>query len=63
MPEGSLCTSSSPRLGRDKTSICYEIHCKAKAVMDGSKIDPSFYPAVFGIEEGDNWKTKVSGAE
>ncbi len=42
--------------GRDKTSICYEIHCKAKAVMDGSKIDPSFYPAVFGIEEGDDWE-------
>ena len=42
--------------GRDKTSICYEIHCKAKAVLDGSKIDPSFYPAVFGIEDGDDWE-------
>jgi phage terminase large subunit-like protein len=42
--------------GRDKTSICYEIHCKAKAVLDGSKIDPSFYSAVFGIEEEDNWE-------
>ncbi len=42
--------------GRDKMSICYEIHCKAKAVLDGSKIDPSFYPAVFGIEEGDDWE-------
>ena len=42
--------------GRDKTSICYEIHCKAKAVLDGSKIDPAFYPAVFGIEEEDDWE-------
>lgn len=42
--------------GRDKTSICYEIHLKAKAVLDGSKIAPSFYPAVFGIEEGDDWE-------
>ena len=42
--------------GRDKTSICYEIHCKAKAVLDGSKIDSSFYPAVFGIEDGDDWE-------
>ncbi|GHV33202.1 terminase [Clostridia bacterium] len=41
--------------GRDKTSICYEIHCKALSVLDGSKIDPSFYPAVFGISEGDDW--------
>ncbi|MCL1857690.1 MAG: terminase large subunit [Oscillospiraceae bacterium] len=41
--------------GRDRTSICYEIHQKAKAVLDGSKVDSSFYPAVFGIEEGDDW--------
>ena len=45
--------------GRDKTSICYEIHQKAKAVMDGSKIDPSFYPAVFGIEEDDDWNDEA----
>ena len=42
--------------GRDKTSICYEIHCKAQAVLDGSKIDPSFYPSVFGVDEDDNWE-------
>jgi phage terminase large subunit-like protein len=45
--------------GRDKTSICYEIHCKAKAVLEGSKIDPSFYPAVFGIEDGDDWNDEA----
>jgi phage terminase large subunit-like protein len=45
--------------GRDKTSICYEIHQKAKAVLDGSKIDPSFYPAVFGIEEDDDWNDET----
>ncbi|MCL1952093.1 MAG: terminase large subunit [Oscillospiraceae bacterium] len=45
--------------GRDKTSICYEIHCKALAVKEGSKIDPAFYPAVFGIEEGDDWNDEA----
>jgi len=45
--------------GRDKTSICYEIHCKAKAVLDSNKIDPSFYPAVFGIEGGDDWNDEA----
>jgi phage terminase large subunit-like protein len=45
--------------GRDKTSICYEIHCKALAVRDGEKIDPAFYPAVFGIEEGDDWNDEA----
>lgn len=42
--------------GRDKTSICYEIHSKAKAILDGTKTDPAFYPAVFGIEDGDDWE-------
>ena len=42
--------------GRDKTSICYEIHSKALAIMDGTKVDSTFYPAVFGIREGDNWE-------
>jgi len=45
--------------GRDRTSICYEIHCKAKAVLDGSKIDSSFYPAVFGIKDGDDWNDEA----
>ncbi|MCL2509179.1 MAG: terminase large subunit [Oscillospiraceae bacterium] len=45
--------------GRDKTSICYEIHCKALAVLDGSKIDPTFYPAVFGIGDGDDWNDEA----
>ena len=41
--------------GRDRTSICYEMHSKAKAVLDGSKIDPYFYPVVFGKGDDDDW--------
>jgi len=41
--------------GRNRNSICYEMHSKAKAVLDGSKIDASFYPVVYGIEDGDDW--------
>jgi phage terminase large subunit-like protein len=29
------------------------------AVLDGSKIDPAFYPALFGIEENDDWKDEA----
>jgi phage terminase large subunit-like protein len=43
--------------GRDRTSICYEIHCKAKAILEGTKVDPSFYPVIYGIEEGDDWNS------
>jgi phage terminase large subunit-like protein len=45
--------------GRDKTSICYEQHSKALAILDGSKIDPTFYPAVFGIQDGDDWEDEA----
>jgi phage terminase large subunit-like protein len=41
--------------GRDRTSICYEMHTKAKQILDGSKIDPAFYPAVYGMVDGDDW--------
>jgi len=41
--------------GRDRTSVCYEMHVKARDVLSGAKVDPAFYPAVFGIEEGDDW--------
>ena len=41
--------------GRDRTSICYETHVKAKGVLDGSKIDPTFYPAIYGIGEDEDW--------
>jgi len=45
--------------GRDRTSVCYEIHCKAKAILDGAKIDQSFYPVIYGIEEGEDWKDEA----
>ena len=45
--------------GRDKTSICYEIHQKALDIQSGAKIDPAFYPAVFGIQEGDDWQDEA----
>jgi len=42
--------------GRNKNSICYELHTKAKGILDGSKFDTAFYPAVFGLTEKDNWE-------
>jgi phage terminase large subunit-like protein len=41
--------------GREKTSICYEIHCKAQDIIAGRKIDPAFYPVIYGIGENDDW--------
>ena len=41
--------------GTDKNSICYELHTKAQVILAGRKIDPSFYPVVYGLSEEDDW--------
>jgi len=45
--------------GRSKTSLCYELHCKAKDVLSGDKVDPAFYPVVYGMDENDNWEDEA----
>lgn len=41
--------------GTDRNSICYEVHQKAVDLLDGRKIDPTFYPAIYGIDNDDDW--------
>ena len=41
--------------GNNTESIGYEIHQKAKDILEGRKIDPTFYPVIYGAEEGDDW--------
>ena len=41
--------------GTDTNSICYETHQKAKDILEGRKIDPTFYPVIYGADENDDW--------
>lgn len=41
--------------GTDTNSICYETHQKAKDIIEGRKIDPTFYPVIFGADDNDDW--------
>ncbi len=41
--------------GNNTNSICYEVHQKAKDILAGRKIDPTFYPVIYGAEETDDW--------
>lgn len=41
--------------GTDTNSICYEMHQKAKDILEGRKIDPTFYPVIYGADESDDW--------
>ncbi len=41
--------------GTDTNSICYETHQKAKDILEGRKIDPTFYPVIYGAGEDEDW--------
>lgn len=41
--------------GDNVHSICYETHQKAKDLIEGRKIDPTFYPVIYGANEDDDW--------
>jgi phage terminase large subunit-like protein len=46
--------------GDNTNSICYEVHQKAKDILEGRKHDSSFYPVIYGAEQEDDWTdTKV----
>ena len=46
--------------GTDRNSICFEYHTKAKDILDGRRIDPTFYPVIFGLDDGDDWNAEES---
>ena len=41
--------------GTDRNSICFEYHMKAADILAGKRIDPSFYPVIYGLSDGDDW--------
>jgi phage terminase large subunit-like protein len=41
--------------GTDRNSICYELHTKAKEILNGRKADPTFYPVIYGLDETEDW--------
>ncbi len=41
--------------GTDRNSICFEQHQKAQDILEGRKIDPTFYPVINGIDDNDDW--------
>lgn len=41
--------------GTDRTSICYEQHQKAEDIIAGRKVDPTFYPVIYGLPDDADW--------
>lgn len=46
--------------GTDRNSICFEQHKKAEDILMGRKIDPTFYPVIYGIADDDDWGSEES---
>jgi len=49
--------------GNDRNSICFEVHTKAKDILEGRKTDPSFYPVIYGADEADDWSCEAVWAK
>jgi phage terminase large subunit-like protein len=41
--------------GSDRNSICYEVHQKAIDILEGRKIDSTFYPVVYSTPDNADW--------
>ena len=46
--------------GTNRNSICFEQHQKALDLLEGRKIDPTFYPVIYGIEEEADWSLEAN---
>lgn len=41
--------------GNNRGSVCYEEHQYAMDILQGRKVDPSYYPVVFAARNDDDW--------
>jgi phage terminase large subunit-like protein len=51
-----ISTAGSP----DESPLCWKLHNYAKEVASGKRIDPTFYPLIFGLESNDDWHDQAN---
>lgn len=44
--------------GHDRSSICWEVHQRAKAAIERPDEDPTFYGVIYGAEPGEDWTSE-----
>lgn len=44
--------------GTDRNSVCFEQHQKALDIIEGRKIDPTYYPVIYGAADDDDWTSE-----
>jgi phage terminase large subunit-like protein len=40
--------------GVDRNSVCWEVHEKAREILNGTREDPEFYPVIYGLDEAED---------
>lgn len=46
--------------GTDRHSIAYELHIKAIDILEGKRVDPTFYPVVYGLKDDEDWEDEAN---
>jgi phage terminase large subunit-like protein len=46
--------------GMDRHSIAYELHTKAVDILEGRRVDPTFYPVVYGLKDDEDWEDEAN---
>ncbi len=46
--------------GTDRHSIAYELHTKAMDILEGRRVDPTFYPVVYGLKDDEDWEDEAN---
>ena len=46
--------------GNDRHSIAYELHTKAVDILEGRRVDPTFYPVVYGLKDDEDWEDEAN---
>lgn len=46
--------------GTDRHSIAYELHTKSVDILEGRRVDPTFYPVVYGLKDDEDWEDEAN---
>lgn len=46
--------------GQSRHGICYEQHKIARGILDGTRVDPTFYPVIYGLEDDEDWTDEAN---
>lgn len=46
--------------GNDRHSIAYELHTKAVDILEGRRVDPTFYSVVYGLKDDEDWEDEAN---